>query len=246
MLRYLPDSPAAASWLSPAEREWIASETMTAAPKQKGGGLAMVLNRKVFRLAFAYLCLGTVGAGFLGFLPLMIRAMHVSVVHTGLIASGMAILGALTLPLWGWWTDRSGRAARIAAATFAAMAVGLGAAALLLPSPWALACVPLAMVGFYGCVVPFWTLPSRFLTGAAAAGGIAMVNICGNLGQLTGPAIVGVLTDYSGSYALALAALAEVAALGAYAVLIDSGAGATAGAAPARPATPRPAASPAR
>ena len=37
----------------------------------------------------------------------------------------------------------------------------------------------------------FWTLPTAFLTGAAAAGGIAMINSVGNIGGFLGPNILG-------------------------------------------------------
>jgi hypothetical protein len=34
---------------------------------------------------------------------------------------------------------------------------------------------------------PFWPLPSKFLTGAAAAGGIALINSIANLSGFVGP-----------------------------------------------------------
>jgi len=56
---------------------------------------------------------------------------------------------------------------------------------------------------------PFWALTSSLLRGTAAAGGLAFVNGVGvGLGGFTGPAVVGVLTQATGGYSAAMAALA--------------------------------------
>jgi nitrate/nitrite transporter NarK len=50
------------------------------------------------------------------------------------------------------------------------------------------------------CGLPtFWTLPTAFLTGAAAAGGIALVNSIGNTAGFAAPYITGFLADLTGS-----------------------------------------------
>jgi nitrate/nitrite transporter NarK len=67
------------------------------------------------------------------------------------------------------------------------------------------------MMGFFGVVVPLWTLPASFLTSASAAAGIAFINVAGNLGQFTGPSLMGVLSDRTHSYSLGLIFLAAVA-----------------------------------
>jgi len=74
------------------------------------------------------------------------------------------------------------------------------------------------------CALPvFWSLPSTFLTGLAAAGGIALINSIGNLSGFSGPYITGWLTGLTGDAklalwvvgALSLAAAAVVVYLGA-------------------------------
>lgn len=55
------------------------------------------------------------------------------------------------------------------------------------------------------CALPvFWALPSTFLTGVAAAGGIALINSLGNLSGFGGPYITGWLTDLTGDTRVAL------------------------------------------
>jgi hypothetical protein len=45
-----------------------------------------------------------------------------------------------------------------------------------------------------------WTLPTRFLTGAAAAAGVALINTIGNLAGFSAPFITGAVHDWTGGY----------------------------------------------
>jgi len=69
----------------------------------------------------------------------------------------------------------------------------------------------IAAAGFYGTKGPFWSMPTMFLTGTAAASGIAWINSLGNLGGFFGPTMVGWARELSGSYAGGLYALAVCA-----------------------------------
>lgn len=51
-------------------------------------------------------------------------------------------------------------------------------------------------------------MPTAFLGGRAAAGGIALINALGNLGAVVGPIIIGWLFDATGSFMPGLAAMA--------------------------------------
>jgi ACS family tartrate transporter-like MFS transporter len=76
-----------------------------------------------------------------------------------------------------------------------------------------LALVPIGHCAAYG---PFWSMPSRFLTGAPAAAGIALVVTIANVGGLVGPTIIGAMKDRFGTYGPAfmlLGGCAMVAAL---------------------------------
>jgi MFS transporter, ACS family, tartrate transporter len=83
--------------------------------------------------------------------------------------------------------------------------------------------VGLALISFgANAFLPvFWCVPAAFLTGSAAAGGIALINSIGNLGGFVAPSIVGVGKSMTGSYSGALMMLggfALVAALMMFAV----------------------------
>jgi nitrate/nitrite transporter NarK len=72
--------------------------------------------------------------------------------------------------------------------------------ALYLHSPVAvMIAVSLTAIGINSALPVFWPLPSLFLTGAAAAGGIALINALGNLAGFAAPYITGGLTDATGS-----------------------------------------------
>ena len=74
-------------------------------------------------------------------------------------------------------------------------------------------------MGLLAAFGPFFSLPSSFLGGTAAAGGIALVNAIGALGAFFGPVIIGVLKEQTGNYASAMAALALGLVLSAAIVL---------------------------
>jgi ACS family tartrate transporter-like MFS transporter len=51
----------------------------------------------------------------------------------------------------------------------------------------------IAFTGVKCTIAPFWAMTSCFLSGTAAAGGIALINSVGNLGGYFGPSIVGIV-----------------------------------------------------
>ncbi len=62
----------------------------------------------------------------------------------------------------------------------------------------------LAATGISGAKAPMWSLPTQFLSGSAAAAGIALVNTIGNLGGSVGPFVIGWLKDRTGGYGAGL------------------------------------------
>jgi nitrate/nitrite transporter NarK len=78
----------------------------------------------------------------------------------------------------------------------------------------------IAGAGIFSCLPIFWTLPTAFLSGAAAAGAIALVNSIGNLAGFAGPYVVGVLKDATGSYTPGLLSLAAAGLVAAMIVLV--------------------------
>ena len=82
--------------------------------------------------------------------------------------------------------------------------------------------VALSVAGFgiFGCLPVFWTLPTAFLSGAAAAGGIALINSIGNLAGFAGPYAMGRIKDLTGSYTGGLLSLAAAGFIAMIIVLV--------------------------
>src|SRR3954463_16333058 len=71
-----------------------------------------------------------------------------------------------------------------------------------------------AVAGINSFVATFWAVPSGFLTGRAAAGGIAMIVSIGNLGGFVGPFMIGQIRDITQNFTAPLLAVAGFLLLG--------------------------------
>ena len=205
IFRFLPDRPADARWLSLEQRNWLAdrlaaqAQSVAAAQGHRIGWSALA-NVWVILLAVAFLGMLTSGNVLTSFLPLIVRSMGFSVGHLGFILAVPPLLAMLSQPLWGLWSDRAQRRETVVVLGCLMQAAGLCCAGLLLPSPWALVPLTVAFVARLGTTAPFWALPPMLLTGTGAAAGIAVINLAGNLGAFTGPALMGLASDAKGSY----------------------------------------------
>lgn len=75
--------------------------------------------------------------------------------------------------------------------------------------------VTIAAMGIFAALPVFWALPSRFLAGAAAAGGIGLINSLGNLGGFAAPYATGALQDLTGTNRAGMWAVGLIMAAGA-------------------------------
>jgi len=216
VLAVLTDRPSAATWLSADERAWLegqlASEQRTIEGTQKHLTLFQALtDRRVVGLSMIYLTIVTATYGITFFLPLIVKAHGLSDMSTGLATAIPYTIGTIGMVLWAYSSDR--RHERRWHFFVAALVAGIGlvAAGLSTGIVASLAAMSVAAIGLYGSKPAFWPLPSTFLSGTAAAGGIAMVNSIGNLGGFVGPYIVGWIKDSTQSYASGLYFLAACA-----------------------------------
>jgi ACS family tartrate transporter-like MFS transporter len=219
VLFYLNDRPETTHWLTQAERDWLV-ETLAAERKAcvlKPNIYVALTDVTVWKLGILFLL---VAAGFYGYsfwAPLIIKSLTgLSNFEVGLVLGAISAVTILGMLLNSYHSDHTGeRAVHIAVPLFV-MAVGLvGCAVLRQPflAIIALALVPLGHCASYG---PFWSMPTQFLTGPAAAAGIALVTMIANVGGFAGPALIGVLKTRTGTHAdafLLLGGLAVIATL---------------------------------
>ena len=98
--------------------------------------------------------------------------------------------------------------------------VGFSLAALVEGSTaLSLVALSIAAAGVLTCAPLFWSLPTSFLGGTAAAAGIAVINSVGNLAGFASPSMIGAIKDSTGSTDLPMFVLAGVLVVGAVAVL---------------------------
>jgi ACS family tartrate transporter-like MFS transporter len=215
VLMLMTDRPAVAKWLNSDEKEWLESELKAERAKIETAGrlslLRALTDRRVLILAMIYFTSVIAGYGITFFLPQIVKGLGHSNFVTGLLTAIPYVIGVIGLICWGHSSDRhkERRWHLIVASTVAA--IGLAGTAFFTGSAWALVTMSIAAVGLYGSRPCFWPMPSLFLTGAAAAGGIALINSIGNLGGYVGPFVVGWIKDSTKSFEMGVYFLAACA-----------------------------------
>jgi ACS family tartrate transporter-like MFS transporter len=200
---YLPDGPENAWFLSPREREIVASE-LAAEPhaKDRIHGVAGALSdSRVVLLCAVYfgIVVGLYGIGY--WLPQIVQAMGFSNFEVGLIVAIPYAVAGLAQYVWGRHSDASGE--RVWHVMLASLVSGCAfAASAVLQSPLlVLIALATAAIGICSTLAPFWAMPPLFLSGRGAAAGIAIINAVGNLGGFLGPYAVGWAKQTTGDYA---------------------------------------------
>ena len=209
----LTDRPAQAKFLTAEEKSWLtaklASERAAKEAVKKFSLMEGFFDPKVLLLALNYFGIVVASLGILFFVPQIIKSIGVTDNMTvGWLTMIPYISGGIGLVGWGLLSDRMNERRWNLLAACAVSAVGLVLAGLTIGSWWAMVGLCIATFGFYGSKGPFWSMPPMFMTGTAVAASIAWINSLGNLGGFFGPWYVGVIKDWSGSYAGGLFGLA--------------------------------------
>jgi len=166
-----------------------------------------LIDRRVVALGLVYLgiVIGLYGIGF--WLPQIVKSMGFANIDVGLIVALPYLASAMAMIVWGRRSDRVGERIDHVALPACLGALGFFAAAALPTSTITVVLLGVGAVGVYAALAPFWAVPSLFLRGTAAAGGIALINAIGNLGGFFGPYLVGWIKDATGGYDTAMAFL---------------------------------------
>jgi MFS transporter, ACS family, tartrate transporter len=223
-LIFLTDRPEKAHWLALEEREWLTAELHRERREVEAVRSytlwQSLYNPRVIALALIYFGIAAASVGLVMFLAQIVKELGLSNLMTGFASAVPYIIGTLGMIVWGYVSDRTGE--RRWNCFFACLwaTAGLTVAGLTLGTWWSLAGLSLVTVGFYGMKPSFWPMPSLFLTGTAAAAGIAWINALGNLAGTVTPFIVGRIKDVTGSFSGGLCALAAFALLAAIVTLL--------------------------
>ncbi len=222
VLLYLDDSVQGANWLSDDEKAFLKSDLEQDEQTKAHMSVGSVLtNAKVWLLAIIYFCciMGLYGISF--WLPQLIKTAGVKdVLQVGLLTAIPYGAAAIGMVLISRNSDLTGERR-----WHIAVCAVMGAAGLLMSTLFndqialSMAALTIATIGILATLPLFWTLPTAFLGGVAAAAGIAIINSVGNLAGFLSPYLVGAIKDATGSTNSGMYVLAASLCLGALCVL---------------------------
>jgi ACS family tartrate transporter-like MFS transporter len=200
----LPDSPAVATFLSPAERTWILDriEAESAETAHSSHSVAQALkDPRVWQIGlFMMLMLGSNYAITFSAPDILQQSTHLSTANIGYFISAISVVAAASMLLGAIRSDRTRERywhvivpALVCAAAF--VVCGLtNRPALVVPA------VATIFIGYTFMQGPLWAIPPTFFTGRSAAAGIAAMNMVGMLGGFLGPYALGIAKDFTGTY----------------------------------------------
>jgi MFS transporter, ACS family, tartrate transporter len=209
LLWVLADRPEDVTWLTDDERR-IVRERLAAEqrPRELRHFSAAVRDVRVILLAlvqFGFL-VGSYAIGI--FLPLILKEGQLTDVQIGFVSSGCYLVAVIGMILWAAHVDRgASKVVNLAVACLVAACGFFGA--ILFEKNFVVSVIwmAVALTGVNGARAIFWTIPPRFLSGMAAAGGLAFINSIGTTGGFVGPYVFGFLTDRTGSFSAGLYAM---------------------------------------
>ncbi|WP_211443880.1 MFS transporter [Collimonas humicola] len=212
---YLQDRIRGAAWLSEQEKQLLESQIQAETSHKQEVSLGrMFANPRVWLMALIYFCfvMGLYGVSF--WLPTIIKTTGVTdTFDIGLLTAIPYATAAIAMILIGHSADK-----RRERRWHVAIPAALGCIGLIFSTVYdhntllAMSALTLATVGIITVLPLFWSLPTAFLGGVAAAAGIALINSLGNLAGFVSPYLVGWLKDQthstnSGMYVLAASLL---------------------------------------
>ncbi|TWB46434.1 nitrate/nitrite transporter NarK [Rhizobium sp. ERR 922] len=209
LLKLLADCPQDAAWLTPDEKRVIIAsldgEKRDRAVSRMGTALRDI---RVWLCTIVYLGFTVGSYGIQIWLPQILKQQEFTNLQVGWISAVPYLAASIGMILWARFADRRGKkVANLATCCLLAVA---GFILAITTGRFDLSLLGLtgALVGVTAARAIFWSIPTRFLTGVAAAGGIAFINTIGTTGGFFGPTIVGWLKDMTGSFEAGLLAMA--------------------------------------
>jgi MFS family permease len=226
LLAILPDGPAKAKWLTDDERAVVtrrlhADEHVKAGRGQRHKVSEMFLDVRVWAFALSFFC-GNVGFYALSFwMPTIIQEVGIDpqdYLRVGLLATIPYGAAGVAMVLWARHSDRTGERRWHATISMLVSASGQLLLAFLGHNPIiSIVGLTLVAIGMLSWLAVSWSVPTSFLSGVAAAGGIAWINSLANLGGYFGPDLIGRIREANGGEAqAAFLVLAGAALLGAF------------------------------
>ena len=224
VLFYMTDRPETATWLPDDQRAWLVAEMNAEHAGKQGaarhGILAGLADPRVLALALIYF--GTsAGLYTLGiWAPQIIKGFGLSTLAVGLLNGIPPTLAIIAMVLWARHSDRTGERTWHVVIACLIAAAGLMLAGGAASAVAVVAALSLVNIGISSAKPPLWAMPTMFLSGSAAAVGIATINAIGNLGGFVGPWAIGWIKDRTGSFTGGLMFVAALLVVSAVVTLV--------------------------
>jgi MFS transporter, ACS family, tartrate transporter len=221
----LPDRPADAKWLDDSQRQWIENELAAEHSNESVHHIAdfaqSFADARLWLLSALYFLLIMGLYGFVYWVPTIVKEMTgADTSRVGWVSAIPYLLATVTMILIGRHADHRGKRRQYVSICAAIGAVGIVLLTLSdQPLPGMLS-LCLAAIGIFGSLGPFWCLPTRYLHGTAAAGGIAVINSTGALAGFVAPTVIGWAKTSTGHLTAGLLVVAASLAAGAILVLL--------------------------
>ena len=210
----LSDRPEEAEWLSVEERAAMSAMLdEEQRDRARHSLLSAIKDVRVLILTaiqFGY-TLGSYGIGI--WLPQILKTHGLSNLAIGFVSAIPYVFAAVAMLAWAAYVDRAGRKILNLTLGFLLATVGLVLSVGWTQMAPALIGLTVALVGVTSARAIFWTVPTSFLTGRGAAGGLAFISTIGSLGGFFGPFLIGWIKDSTGSFILGLLAMAATLAV---------------------------------
>ena len=209
---YLTDKPEKADWLSAEQKAWLkgrldAENAAKEAVHRLSLGQALS-SPKVIMLSLIYF--GFVGAlyGMQFWLPQIVKAFGLTNVQTGFVTAIPYLFGTIAMILWARHSDATRERVAHVGGPLLLTAAALGICGYGSDPFITMVALTIAAIGIFCCFAVFWTLPTAWLSGTAAAAAIALINSIGNLAGFGGPYLIGWVKESTGSTETGLLVLA--------------------------------------
>ena len=215
----IPNQPADAAWLTPDERAAAANalaaeaQALRARPRVVARFGAALADGRVWLLGAIYLGFSTGSYGVQLWLPQIVKQARFSDLAVGFLVAVPYLFSVAGMIFWAWFVDRHGRRTLNVIVTCAVASVAFLAALMARDFATALASLTVALLCLNAARAVFWAIPTLYLTGGAAAGGLALISSIGTLGGFLGPWIMGWLKEATGSFTAGMLAMAGFLAL---------------------------------
>ena len=200
---YLTDRPEKADWLSAEQKAWLKTKLdseIAAKQAVKHFTLSEALSSpKVIMLSLIYF--GFVGAlyGMQFWLPQIVKAFGLTNAQTGFVTAIPYLFGTIAMILWARHSDATRERVAHVGGPLLLTAAALAVSSYITDPTITMIVLTVAAIGIFCTFAVFWTLPTAWLSGTAAAGGIALINSIGNLAGFGGPYLIGWVKDTTGS-----------------------------------------------